>query len=239
MATSNAMIIAVYAAITVILDPGASTVGHLWIWENGGGYFGVPLTNYLGWYLTVFIFLLLFSLYRGRRPDTAVRLLTPGFWFQAPVLFAVMALDYPANYFGVANIPIADATGKTWQSGDIYETAAIASLYTMLAVAVAAFVVLLVRRSDKSVPHGSVSSAQNKPCRRIAGIAARTRLPRRYNCRLGGDRRPLRPTRRGFDRADVRDDRGGADLIRRRSTAAAGREPDRFRKAPAGGYSPD
>src|SRR2546421_10279164 len=32
------------------LDPGASTVRHTWIWEQGGGYFGVPLTNYLGWF---------------------------------------------------------------------------------------------------------------------------------------------------------------------------------------------
>src|ERR1700732_5270330 len=34
-------------------DPAASTIAHMWIWENGGGYFGVPLTNFLGWYLTV------------------------------------------------------------------------------------------------------------------------------------------------------------------------------------------
>src|ERR1700682_3785627 len=34
-------------------DPTASTVSHIWIWEQGGGYFGVPLTNYLGWFLTV------------------------------------------------------------------------------------------------------------------------------------------------------------------------------------------
>ena len=27
----------------------------------------MPLTNYLGWYLTVFVFLFLFSLYRARR----------------------------------------------------------------------------------------------------------------------------------------------------------------------------
>ena len=35
----------------VCLDPGSSTIGHIWIWHKGGGYFGVPFTNYLGWYL--------------------------------------------------------------------------------------------------------------------------------------------------------------------------------------------
>jgi len=34
-------------------DPRASTIEHQWIWEQGGGYFGVPLTNYLGWFFTV------------------------------------------------------------------------------------------------------------------------------------------------------------------------------------------
>ncbi|HEU5349755.1 MAG TPA: carotenoid biosynthesis protein, partial [Ktedonobacterales bacterium] len=40
----------------VCLDPTLSTVLKFWIWEDGGGYFGVPLTNYLGWFLTVYIF---------------------------------------------------------------------------------------------------------------------------------------------------------------------------------------
>src|SRR6266705_4930301 len=29
----------------VTIDPRASTIQHQWIWEQAGGYFGVPLTN--------------------------------------------------------------------------------------------------------------------------------------------------------------------------------------------------
>src|ERR1700693_5271717 len=43
-------------------DPRASTIQHMWIWEQGGGYFGVPLTNYLGWFFTVYVFIQLFAL---------------------------------------------------------------------------------------------------------------------------------------------------------------------------------
>ena len=39
-----------------------ATIRHLWIWEQGGGYFGVPLTNYLGWFFTVYVFFQLFAL---------------------------------------------------------------------------------------------------------------------------------------------------------------------------------
>ena len=57
-------------------DPAASTIAHMWIWENGGGYFGVPLTNFLGWYLTVYIFLQLFASARTARDRfAAARLL--------------------------------------------------------------------------------------------------------------------------------------------------------------------
>ncbi|MGH6864721.1 MAG: carotenoid biosynthesis protein [Methyloceanibacter sp.] len=37
------------------MNPTASTVQKMWIWERGGGFFGVPLTNYLGWFLTAYV----------------------------------------------------------------------------------------------------------------------------------------------------------------------------------------
>src|SRR5690606_21584271 len=39
------------------LDPGASTGEKWWIWHDGGGFFGVPISNYLGWFLTVYVFM--------------------------------------------------------------------------------------------------------------------------------------------------------------------------------------
>lgn len=95
MATFAVPIVAAFIMVgwNVCLDPGSSTIAHIWIWENGGGYFGVPLTNYLGWYLTVFTFLQLFALYLTRRPDPVVPSLPPGYWYQPCVLFAVIALS--------------------------------------------------------------------------------------------------------------------------------------------------
>ena len=55
-------------------DPIRSTIEHIWIWRDGGGYNGVPLTNFLGWYLTVWIIYQTFALFlsgagRGLRKD--------------------------------------------------------------------------------------------------------------------------------------------------------------------------
>jgi putative membrane protein len=45
------------------MDPASSTIQKLWIWEKGGGFFGVPLSNYVGWFLTVYVFMQLFAFY--------------------------------------------------------------------------------------------------------------------------------------------------------------------------------
>jgi putative membrane protein len=44
----------VMTAWDLAMDPGMAR-GGVWVWENGGAYFGVPLQNYVGWLLTTFI----------------------------------------------------------------------------------------------------------------------------------------------------------------------------------------
>ena len=44
----------VMTAWDTVMDPGMAAAGN-WVWENGGGYFGVPLRNYAGWLLTTFL----------------------------------------------------------------------------------------------------------------------------------------------------------------------------------------
>ncbi len=36
------------ALVDGVLDPGAAALGF-WVWPEGGIYYGVPITNYLGW----------------------------------------------------------------------------------------------------------------------------------------------------------------------------------------------
>jgi hypothetical protein len=55
------------------------------------------------------------------------------------VFFFVIAVGYPAAYLGGRNLPVTDPTGAIWRTGDIYETAAIISIYTLLFVSVLSF----------------------------------------------------------------------------------------------------
>ena len=122
-------------------DPGASTISHRWIWEQGGGYFGVPLTNYLGWFFTVYVFLQLFALVVRFRDsgNKTMRTLPRSYYAQAVVMYAVVGLTPVLSYLvGGTNSAVTDAAGVVWQTKDIAEATATVSIYTMIFAAVLA-----------------------------------------------------------------------------------------------------
>ena len=138
----------IMVAWDVGIDPGSSTLAKIWIWEKGGGYFGVPLTNYLGWYLTVYLFLQAFAVYNARRTTPAAAL-PRTHWYQAAVFYAAMAADCVASLVAGETDALADATGKVWQKADLFQTVGIMGLFVMLPFAAAAFVALLLRDDSR------------------------------------------------------------------------------------------
>jgi putative membrane protein len=49
----------IMVAWDIAQDPVWSTFLHAWVWRDGGSWFGVPLSNFAGWYGTVFAIYLL------------------------------------------------------------------------------------------------------------------------------------------------------------------------------------
>jgi len=135
----------------VCFDPESSTLYKQWIWHKGGGYFGVPFTNYLGWFLTVYVFLQIFALYiRAKDPAAEHTDALPSqYSWQAITFYALIAIGYPLVYFFSADPgTMQDATGKLWAIHDFRETSAMVSLYTMFfAVAVSSIKLLQKRES--------------------------------------------------------------------------------------------
>ena len=139
------------------MDPTSSTIRHLWIWEQGGGYFGVPLTNYLGWFFTVYVIFQLFALslrlrkasYEGEEPA-----LPRSYYAQAIVMYAVIGLVIVVNYLvGSTNTAVTDAVGVVWQTRSIAEAEATVTIFTMLfAAALTAVKVLQGSAAVASTP---------------------------------------------------------------------------------------
>src|SRR5207248_9854308 len=139
------------------MDPTSSTIRHSWIWEQGGGYFGVQLTNYLGWFFTVYVIFQLFALYlrfRKASRDGEEPTLPRSYYAQAIVMYAVIGLVIVVSYLvGSTNTAITDAVGIGWQTRGIAEAEATVTIYTMLfAAALAAVKVLQGSAAVASTP---------------------------------------------------------------------------------------
>ncbi len=85
---------ALAALIMVVLDlssdPMQSTVLGDWIWRTGGAYFGVPIQNFWGWFITTFTFFVIVQLLFLRRSAAAHVQTTRPNWFylQGSLLYA-------------------------------------------------------------------------------------------------------------------------------------------------------
>ncbi len=58
----------IMTAWDVVMDP-IMVAGNYWVWETQGAFFGIPLQNYCGWWLTVFTTFILYLLATRKRPS--------------------------------------------------------------------------------------------------------------------------------------------------------------------------
>jgi len=138
------------------MDPNWSTLIRAWIWRDGGTYFGVPVSNFFGWFLVAYIYYQAFTLYCRANPRPAA---SPRqrFWLPAILLYAVCALGNPL----VLKLPMAppvvtDAAGKQWLTSDILTNSVLVSLLVMAPFALMAW--LKVRERPAKVFHASAGS---------------------------------------------------------------------------------
>lgn len=122
------------------MDPGNSTINGSWVWLQGGGYLGVPFSNFVpGWFLTVYLFFQIFALYLYKFSNTSVesRVIEPkSFWYQPVTAYGIIAFGRVVHAFVGRNIQVTDQSGKTWMTGDIYDTQALFAIFTMVFIVV-------------------------------------------------------------------------------------------------------
>jgi uncharacterized membrane protein len=121
----------IMVAWDLAMDPVWGTVLHAWIWKQGGTYFGVPVSNFVGWYLTVYVIFQIFALHLRRR-TIHPRQLPSGYWHLAIVFYAVSAagnliLAIPHN----APTIVSDAAGVQWKVTQIVGVCVLVSVFVM------------------------------------------------------------------------------------------------------------
>jgi uncharacterized membrane protein len=125
------------------MDPDWSTLDHVWIWQHGGAYFGVPVSNFFGWFLTAYLYYLAFALYCRTQPIFAAPQ-TQGYWRTAILLYATCALgNLLILKLPMAHPVVTDATGKQWLTDDILGGCTLMSLLLMVPFALLAWLRLM------------------------------------------------------------------------------------------------
>jgi len=122
------------------MEPVWSTLLRCWIWVGGGPYFGVPVTNFLGWYLTVYVFYQLFAVYLDRRP-AAVPSAPRAWWRLAVVHYSLCAAGNLLMVLAAPATALAtDPAGVPWRTASITAASAWAAVWAMGPFAVLAWI---------------------------------------------------------------------------------------------------
>src|ERR1700688_4190686 len=136
------------------MDPVWADIDHGWVWRDGGSYYGVPISNFFGWFLTVYIFYQLFAVYLRNRVSIPSG---TGHWRLAILFYAASAAG---NLLVVAPFSLGgvfvDAAGKRWMIPDILWASRVVSIFLMMPLSLIAWVKAArpVDHFSKQVPLG-------------------------------------------------------------------------------------
>lgn len=134
----------------VVMDPSSSTMDQNWIWLNGGSYWGVPFTNFLGWFFTVYLFFQAFALYLSctRRDQGVEAVMQPkSYWYIPCVVYGAVAYGFIYDIFNLPNKAIIDHTSRIWMAHDIATSTGLVSIFTLVFIALVA--ILRVKLDDR------------------------------------------------------------------------------------------
>jgi uncharacterized membrane protein len=112
------------------VDPISSTLQGLWVWTTPGAYFGVPISNFFGWFLVVYIFFQIFALYISKYDTLKLRKedvkFNKPYWSEPAAVYGTTALGTIFSIFYVYN--------------DITVSMALITIFTMIFVALLALI---------------------------------------------------------------------------------------------------
>lgn len=118
----------------LVMDPGFSTIGRVWIWHQGGVFFGVPLGNFTGWFCTTWIVFQLFALVARQMPQL-VRVPRKDrlrdLQLAAILLYLGIGLTPVVPFFTRPDAVVVDGAGQVWRTHAILGVSMLLGLCTM------------------------------------------------------------------------------------------------------------
>lgn len=150
----------IMVAWDLAMEPDWATIDRAWTWQNGGAYFGIPVSNFLGWFLTAYLFYQTFALYcrsRSIRPISPPR----SYWHAAILFYAICAAGNLLLLKSPMVPPVVtDPSGRQWMTGSILEACFLVSVGVMVPIALLAW--FRLNQRDSSVHKGPLEEASQE-----------------------------------------------------------------------------
>ena len=134
-------------------DSMASTVNKVWMWHDGGGFFGVPYTNYLGWWFVCYAFFQVFALVLSRAQNRRPRpshSITPGSLAQPIIVYGALGVLSVSIFMTTTTGTAVDPTNTTWDLHAMTEALMTTNIFTTIVIA--ALGLFKIARGDLTTP---------------------------------------------------------------------------------------
>lgn len=97
----------ILVSLDFIIDPIAVNISKSWQWEKGSRYFGIPLRNFLGWYIVGFLSTLIFALIiPERQVEFNLLYLLPIIFYGAFIKNSLTIFKLDKNMAIIGTIPV-------------------------------------------------------------------------------------------------------------------------------------
>lgn len=78
-------------ALDLVLDPVAFVAKEYWIWSSDSSYYGIPWTNFMGWFVIAIVWQAILLQFKTKKQPELAKQITIVFW-TIVILFTVLAL---------------------------------------------------------------------------------------------------------------------------------------------------
>lgn len=129
----------VMTVVDLATDFTSSTVQHIWNWGDGGGFYGVPYTNFLGWSFVTWLCAQIFAIILRKQQQNILPTQNKKNFLWPVLAYGAMGLNLIIAFFVPGTTgSVADERGVLWQISDMREAALLIAFYTIVFLAVLA-----------------------------------------------------------------------------------------------------
>lgn len=128
------------------MDPQWASVDKAWVWRDGGPFFGVSVSNFIGWYMTTYLVFQSFAFYS--RSQSVRHTPKSVFYWRAPILMYGICAGGNLLIRSLPSTPavVTDASGRQWRVDDALAICRLISVLVMAPMALLAWLQTNERR---------------------------------------------------------------------------------------------